>query len=260
MRYPYIGITDFETIRQVEQMIDVFDKAQEKYPSSISRKLMIGVMISYKTLNNISSRWSAIWVKKELIKFLFINNPSVYNTLHYADYKGNTNSEHLLRATEYGGENIQSLQLDMIWPSVEMLAEFKKERPEIDLILQVGKPAFKQINNDPAQLVRQLKRYESIIEFVLLDKSMGQGKAMNANELLIYFKAIIDSGINISLAGAGGLSPKNVKIAQPLFDYHKRMSVDAQTGLKTNYNLEEPTNWSMATEYIVELFKMLEEK
>lgn len=260
MRYPYIGITDFETPWQVQQMIDVFDKAQEKYPSSILRKLMIGVMISYKTLNNIESRWSDIWVKKELIKFLFIKHPSVYNTLHYADYEGNTNSKHLLKATEYGGENMQSLQLDMIWPSIEMLAEFKKERPEIDLILQVGKPAFKQINNDPAQLVQQLKRYESIIEFVLLDKSMGQGKAMNAFELVTYFKAISDSGLDMGLTGAGGLNPKNVKIAQPLFDYNKSMSVDAQTGLKTNHNLEEPTNWSMAAEYLVELFKMLEEK
>lgn len=260
MRYPYIGITDFETPEQVNQMIVVFDEAQEKYPSSILRKLMIGVMISYKTLNNIESRWSDIWVKKELIKFLFVKHTSVYNALHYADYEGDTNLKHLLRATEYGGENIQSLQLDMIWPSVEMLAEFKKERPAIELILQVGKPAFKKINDDPAWLVRKLKEYEGIIEFVLLDKSMGQGKAMNADELLIYFKAIVSSGLNMGLAGAGGLGPKTVRIAQPLFDYHKSMSVDAQTGLKTNHNLEEPTNWSMATNYLIELFKMLEEK
>jgi hypothetical protein len=259
MQNPYIGITDFETVEQVEQMLAVFEKAQQQFPDPILRKFMIGIMMSYKTQNDLPTKWSSVWISKEKISSLMIDHPLAYNCVHYADYTKETRAENLLRAAESGGSNMHALQLDMIWPSVEMIAEFKKEYPQTEVILQIGKPSFGQINDNPVQFVKKLEEYGNLLDFVLLDKSMGRGVGLNALELLPFIEAIVASQLDIGITVAGGLGPKTLHLLKPLAEYFPFLSIDAQGQLKPDANPEAFNDWSLASDYLTEAIRMFAE-
>jgi hypothetical protein len=55
MRIPYVGITDFTTFEQVKHMLTVFNKNLEQ---GQSRRLHVGVMMSYKTLHGMETKWT----------------------------------------------------------------------------------------------------------------------------------------------------------------------------------------------------------
>lgn len=260
MRHPYIGITDFETTQQVNNMLVVFNRAKEESLNPIKHKLMVGLMISYKTLNNIPSKWSSVWVPKENIKDIFIDHPLAYDALHYADYDGKTEAKHLVSAIKYGGENIHSLQLDMIWPSAQMLTELKNEYPKIEIVLQVNTPALKQIGDDPKKLIQRLEGYENIIDFVLLDKSMGRGKGMDASALLPFIEAIYNSGLSLDVAVAGGLGPRTLHLVESIVKKFPFISIDSQGQLRPTGNALDPIDWKMASEYLSKAVNMFSEK
>ncbi|EKE21778.1 MAG: hypothetical protein ACD_7C00126G0002 [uncultured bacterium] len=257
MRYPYVGITGFETIGQVNTMLDVFERSQKELLNPIKYKLMIGLMISYKTLNDIPSKWSSIWVPKENIKHLFIEHPLACNALHYADYDGKTETKHLVSAVGYGGRDIHALQLDMIWPSDEMLSELKKEYPKIDIVLQVSTPALAQVEDDPSRLIKRLEEYEGLIDFVLLDKSMGRGKRMDALGLIPFVDGIINSMLSLDITFAGGLGPDTLHLGQLLVNKYSGLSIDAQAQLTLTGNAMDPINWTRAAKYLYKALKML---
>src|SRR3989339_488879 len=58
----YIGITDFEDKSQVEAMLTVLREASW---GRFVRKLGVGVMMSYKTLNDLPSKFSCVFPRKK---------------------------------------------------------------------------------------------------------------------------------------------------------------------------------------------------
>ncbi len=121
MGVPYIGITDFINYEQVKRMLAVF-KANSTPKQN--RRLHIGVMMSYKTLHNIDSKWTEVFPQKEIIREIFCSSETM-NCLHYADYRGIDVSQSLLQAINFGGTGINALQLDMIWPDPSHIAHCK---------------------------------------------------------------------------------------------------------------------------------------
>ena len=116
MHIPYVGITDFTTIEQVKDMLAVWSTHR---PPGLNRhrskrRLHVGVMMSYKTLHGIESKWSKVFPHKETITDIF-GCDNVYNCLHYADYSHDDSKfwESLLQAIRYGGIGINAVQLDM---------------------------------------------------------------------------------------------------------------------------------------------------
>jgi hypothetical protein len=115
----YIGITDFTSRGQVQSMLDVF---KETFPLK-NIDLMIGTMMSYKTLNNLPSRWSNIFPTPNQFRDIYYSkNEMLLNTLHYADYDGLTQPEDLSNEIIIAGHRgafssptLDAVQLDMIW-------------------------------------------------------------------------------------------------------------------------------------------------
>ncbi|MEK7062803.1 MAG: hypothetical protein AAB946_02085, partial [Patescibacteria group bacterium] len=179
---PYIGITDFTDFSQVKEMLRVF---KVHCPRGSKRILHVGVMMSYKTLNDIPSKWTNVFPPKNSIKHIFGSNQA-YNCLHYADYDNNPELwRHLLHAISYGGIGINALQLDMVWPDPGEIANgVHASRKQIEVILQIGERALEEAGNDPQIVVARLEDYESVIDRVLLDKSMGRGLCMDAGGLV----------------------------------------------------------------------------
>lgn len=146
---PYIGITDFTTPEQVERMLKVF---RDNRPVGSKRRLHVGVMMSYKTLNDIDTKWAKAFPSKEVVRNIFhppeeidtINRPNDMNdwmfTLHYADYDNPNNLfQDLLKALGYAGSFVDALQLDMPWPDPAAVANAVdgSRNDSLEVILQV---------------------------------------------------------------------------------------------------------------------------
>ncbi len=257
MLTPYIGITDFTNFDQVLVMLRTLKTFK---PKEMQRRLHVGVMMSYKTLNDIPSKWSNVFPPKEKIADIFFSEDA-YNCLHYADYdRVDTDLiEALSKAIGYGGNHIDALQLDMMWPSPSKIVsaihqtEIKKE---IQIILQIGKQALEHVDNEPLFLVEKLKEYKGAIHRVLLDKSMGKGLGMDAQGLIPFVQAIKENFPELGIGVAGGLGPETMHLVEPLVKEFPDLSIDAQGRLRPSGNAMDPIDWNMAWKYLVEALKL----
>ena len=255
MLAPYIGIVDFATFKQVKNMLDIF---KSHLPRGSNRKLHVGLMMSYKTLNNIPSKWLGVFPPKETIADIF-SSDETYNCLHYADYDNNPDLwKSLAQAISYGGVGIQALQLDMIWPDPNQIANgVHASRKQIEVILQIGKNALAEVNDDPQAVVEKLRDYEGVIHRILLDKSMGRGIGMDANVLLPFARAIKESLPSLGLGAAGGLGPGTVDRIRPLLEETLDISFDAQGRLRPSGNALDPIDWNYAGNYLIESLNLV---
>lgn len=253
---PYIGITDFISFEQVTRMLEVFRKHRQV---DFKRLLHVGVMMSFKTLNNIETKWLGAFPSKETIADIFrSNDDDVYNCLHYADYDHGTKSTDLARALEYAGPLVNAIQLDMPWPDPGMVASgVYTSGEQIEVVLQVGKNAIEDADHDPMEVVRRLEAYEGIIHRVLLDKSMGRGLGMDAVGLIPFAQAIKKRFPDLGLVAAGGLGPDSINLVEPLVKEFPDLSIDAQGKLRPSGNALDPIDWVMAGTYLVNALKLL---
>lgn len=245
--FPYIGITDFTNIAQVLKMSHVF---RTHNPRGSERKLHVGVMMSRKTLRDMPTMWHNIFPPKERVAHIF-RSLLVYNCLHYADYEHSPNLwKDLADAIRFGGNRMNALQLDMIWPDP---AEVEKGVGcnNIEVILQIGKQAFERAKNTPQEIVRRLSSYDGVIHRVLLDKSMGKGIRMDANGLRPFILAIKESFPRLGITVAGGLGPDTLDLVEPLVREFPDLSIDAQGQLRPSANIQDPIDWGMAEAYLI---------
>jgi len=167
----------------------------------------------------------------------FIDDPDVFNTVHYADLYGPRKGQNLLSNLElvvkHGGENLHAIQVDVTWPNIAEMQEFKSKHPELMIILQLGKFAFAEAENNLQKVVEKLKEYGDSIDFALLDMSMGKGTAMKSEELLLPLLRLIKQEIpGLGLAVAGGLGPESMHLLEPIAEEFPGISFDAQGLLK----------------------------
>lgn len=252
---PYIGITDFTCFEQVERMHSVFERHRK--PNQ-NRRLHVGVMMSYKTLHGLPTKWINAFPLKETIASIFASDETM-NCLHYADYEGIAIYDSLTKALEFGGSGITALQLDMVWPDPEavgnaVLASGKK----LEVILQVNEQAMREVNDNPNAVVSKLFDYQGIIEHVLLDKSMGRGIGINAEKLLPYIYAAKESFPKMGITVAGGLGPDTIELLAPITERFSDVSIDAQGRLRPSKNALDPIDWSMAKNYLMKGLEFLD--
>jgi len=250
---PYIGICDFPTSIQALALSKMM--SAESNPLS-QRLLMVGVMISRKTLNGIPSKWTKVWPPKEQLRRIFVQHHRAFNCLHYADFDGEDVFLNLLRASTFGGPNLDALQLDMIWPDINALWDFRDTREDLKIVLQVNSRAMEQLDNDPERVALRIEEYSPAINYVLLDKSMGRGQGMDAQALLPYCRAIRACTPELGLAVAGGLGPDTLHLAEPVVDEFPDVSLDAQGQLRVNGSSLDPIDWGRAVIYLKRAVKM----
>lgn len=249
---PYIGITDFTSPDQVHRVLRV--PTDRVLDTKMDHILGVGVMMSHKTLRGLPTKWAAAFPPKESVADIFIDDWGVFNVLHYADYEDVTTPDDLREVIALGGPNLDAIQLDMIWPRVDLIrAGFgSHNRPKI--ILQVGAKAMDAKDCDPGRIVQSLWEYHlaNCLDYVLLDRSMGKGMGMNANLLLTLYRAIreVFSQKQLQVVVAGGLGPTTMSLLQPFREARVwDISIDAQGKLRPSGNALDPVDWTMAEEY-----------
>lgn len=255
---PFIGITDFTNAAEVQDMLAVF---QDAGGPEIDRVLQTGVMTSKKVLTDVPTKWSKAFPKKEDLRGIFLHHSRLLGTLHYADYEDAPELERDLdRALSYayhgaawqpGTWCMRAIQLDMIWPDPAKLLRFSEWNASLRVILQVGKEALSQVDDDVDKLLKRLEAYKRCVDDVLLDKSAGKGLGMDAEGLRPFVDAVLKRGPGMGVVVAGGLGPESLHLVEPLVREFPTISIDAQGKLRPSGDaLNERISWTMAERYL----------
>ena len=257
---PYIGITGFRSLEQVQAILENFNNAKSATKRNTSQRVLhVGVMTSYNTLHGNRSRFTEAFPKNEEIAGIF-GNSETFNCLHYADYNrvGNDLAVSLARAITLGGAGIHALQLDMVWPNpAEVATAIRTSNKNIEVILQVSESSMAFVENAPNNLILKLREYDGVIHRVLLDMSMGKGREMNCTILLPYARAIKSQLPHLGLVVAGGLGPNSMHLVEPITEEFPDVSVDAESQLRPSGKNVDPIDWALARNYLIQTFKRL---
>lgn len=258
MNNPYIGITGFTNADQVRLMLDTFQRNKRL---GSKRKLHVGVMMSFNTLHGLKSRYTESFPKSTAIRDIFPagSRDEVMNCLHYADHRHDPNLRYPLKnAIGFGGPNMNALQLDAVWPDPdEILEALNGYDRNIDIILQVGRHAFEKVGNEIPKLLNELACYSETVTHVLLDKSMGKGVPLDADELLPFLRAIRSELPEYQLVVAGGLGPDTLHLLQPIAEEFPDINIDAEGRLRTTGNNVDPIDLSLTGDYLARALELL---
>lgn len=230
---PYIGITGFTKPEEVEA-------AYQLLPIDPPRKLMVGVLASWKTLRGIplKPKWQAQFPDPKIIPALFPDDDRVLNLIHYGTEEGQESSllADLLRLEEFAGENLHGFQLNIPWPSTIELEDYAFYGHGTTLALQIGRKAMEMVGDDRDRLITMLERYIGLVDAILLDPSGGLGQPFDTERARTMLRAIADRGWDLGLGVAGGLGPNTLHLVEPLLAEFPHLSIDAQGRLRNEQN------------------------
>ena len=243
---PYIGITDIVTHEQGQVLVDVL---RDTFGPFWTPRLGVGVMMSYKTLNGLDTKWSKAFPKNEDIDSIWLTDPDAFNVLHYADYDGNPLLPNMEKAMAFAG-CCDAVQLDMIWPNPHDVLEFKMKYPDTAVIIQVNERALAHCSRDPNKAASYVAVYGGAVDVALLDMSMGTGKGLDGVLLESLVESLFEVCPSVSVAAAGGLGPDTLHLADSLFYKDPSLSLDAQSKLRPSGNALDPLDMDYCVRYL----------
>lgn len=246
---PYIGITGFMTQTEVRAVLGAMRKED-------SRKLMVGVLASQKTVQGKENKWPHRYPRAEDIAEIFTNHAAVLNLIHYNTKEPETLYDQLMAITERGGPCLHGFQLNLAWPDPKALIAYRARYPKKIIVLQIGSAAFTSVNNYPYLLAERIaQNYEckGLADYVLLDPSGGYGKPFDTATARRYLNALKARGIKCYFGVAGGLSPTTLTLVEPLVKEFPDLSIDAEGRLRdVNDTLDLP----VAIDYVLHALQM----
>lgn len=223
---PYIGITGFMESHEIETCLRVM-------PQDSKYRLMVGLLISNKTLRGITNKWPNRYPVIDRFKDLIIDHPLALNMVHFntKDYDMLLND--LDRIIELSQGRINGFQLNMVWPDPGALAFFKKAHPDKLIILQVGIKAMQVFENDPKDIANIIvSNYAPFIDYILIDPSCGLGLPLDTEKGLAYLKALLEKKVKVGLGIAGGLSADTLNLIEPIVSEIPNICIDAEGRLR----------------------------
>lgn len=231
---PYIGITGFTKPDEVAS-------ALQSFPNHPHRRLMIGVLATWKSLRGIpmKPRWQKQVPDPTAIPSLLSNDARAVNLVHFSTEEGQESTilADLCRIHELAGPFFQGFQLNLAWPEVRPLDEYRTAVGRVyRIVLQIGQRAVEVAGGTPSGIVGMLNRYIGQIDDVLLDPSGGLGKAFDTERARQFLSAIAEQGWNLGLGVAGGLGPDSLNLVEPLVAEFPNLSIDAQGLLRNPKN------------------------
>jgi len=234
---PYIGVTGFMSREEISEALSVF-------PFSVPRKLMVGILVSWKSLRGIplKKRWQKQFPSPRLVRDLFSDDQRVINLVHYSTEEGKEEFlvEDMLNIHNLVGKNLHGFQLNISWPEIQLLKECReRELTNTYIVLQISRKAVEMTGNTLQGVVDALSRYVELIDAVLLDPSGGRGQPFDTARAREFLTAITHQGWDISLGVAGGLGPDTLHLVEPLISEFPKLNIDAQGQLRdSEFNLD----------------------
>ncbi|OGC58182.1 hypothetical protein A3A70_00405 [candidate division WWE3 bacterium RIFCSPLOWO2_01_FULL_42_11] len=225
MRNPYVGITGFMSRAEVDAVLSEF-------PKTAARALMVGVLVSSKTLRGVPNKWPNRFPAVGNVAGIFPSHPQALNLIHYSTDDKASLHDQLVELVQLGGANLHGFQLNIAWPMPGAVRHFREAFPHLKLVLQVGWHAFEMVHHSPKLLAERVLYYGDSIDYVLLDPSGGLGKPLDVSKARGYLTALVTQMGFAQLAVAGGLGPDTLSLVEPLVKEFSELSIDAEGRLR----------------------------
>jgi len=225
---PYIGVTGFMSRAEVEEALVVT-------PQESKWRLMVGVLMSSKTLVGQTNRWPGRFPKREAVADIFVDNPRVLNLVHYSTDKPEALFAQLDEIVKIAGPNLDGFQINATWPSPSHFEDFYEVYPDKFLVLQIGRRAMEE-TWVKSKFVNRVSEYMPMIDAILLDPSGGIGMPLEARVVADYLREIPKSWIipgGLGVGVAGGLGPETLHLLDPLRGEFPELNIDAEGKLRT---------------------------
>lgn len=229
----YIGITGI--VSPAES-----DAIAQNVAVHSTRKIMIGVLVSSKTLRGQPNQWPNRYPRTGDIPGIFTDNPATFNVIHYNTNEPDTLADQIMAVRKMAGPNLHGLQLNIAWPDPDILALIVQQNPDQQIILQLGQEAFRMAEGLTGRVISKLKQeYSGLVDHVLLDLSAGYGRPLDTAWARQQLQELNGADLGVGLGVAGGLSPTSLHLVEPLIKDFTDLSIDAEARLRDeNDNLD----------------------
>ena len=227
MSNPYVGVTGFTSRLQVEMLLG-------KMPENSNRRLMVGVLLSHKTLQGVTNKWPNRYPQPDKIAEIFPSHPLAFNLIHYHTKESKTLFDQLRFIIEQGfaGPNCHGFQLNVAWPNPQELNRFRAIYLSKWIVLRVGERALEMVDYSPEKLADKVEKEYRTADYILLDQSGGFSKPLDKKRIERYLRELKARNLNVGLGTAGGLSPRTLGLVKALADEFPELSIDVESGLR----------------------------
>lgn len=257
-RPPYTGIAGFTTAEEVRSVAaDAYTISGFGTPRYGGRRLAIGVLVSWETLNGEAprrypERYPAVGKVRGILDAAaepyhhraewqgedegttFDLKSRCLRLIHYNSKEPNLLAQ-LDRLCEIAGPHLDGFQLNMAWPPEDDLESWMKDHPAMRLVLQVNAKMFSNVARKPQLLVDEIaKRYLPwCVTDILFDMSGGAGQKADLAEAGAVLETLYGAfGDQLGIGLAGGFDWQNVADLKPLFERWPDLSIDAEGRLR----------------------------
>lgn len=223
----YVGVTaptSLDEVRELQQMLD-----QVAWPQDV--RFMNGPLVSLKTLSRFPASNPAQYLPIDRIDELMPPDLRFFNVVHYNSSDPLLNMQ--LRKIMELIPGADGIQLNIAWPLIEELKAFQRDYPQVRLILQISRRALADADNSVRMLIRLLRMYEGVVDYVLYDPSGGEGIPFESDRARTLLEALVTSDLQFGWGVTGGLCADRVRVLTELLEIYPQLSWDAQSGLRS---------------------------
>lgn len=117
-----------------------------------------------------------------------------------------------------GEDNIDGIFLNVPWPSIRVLQDFREAHKNTLLFLKIGPEAYSMVNNNPSKLLNKLEGYEGLINRVVLNLCKYlEGGTFGPDVFWKLFGLLCEDN-RFELDISGKIGPDNLKTYQGLIN------------------------------------------
>lgn len=224
----YFGVAGTTTPDEVSQLVGFLDVLG--MPDHV--RFMNGPLVSFKTLNEKEPGNPRRYPPVSLLPSLLIDDPRVINIVHYNSRKPDLYSQ-LIKLIKIS-PLIHGVQLNIADPDLDDLIRFKREHPDVLVVLQLGLRVFSSCNNDVFELIRYVRHYEEVVDYALLDLSGGEGIPVDLSVADTYVREMSWQDTPVVTGVTGGLRSDTVLKLTGLLERDTSLCWDVESGVRTN--------------------------
>ena len=208
----YIGITGVSSIGEVREVKNIVDQLKRASLLPPDKKVMLGYLVSHKTLNSMPTENRRYPLFKDLPEMLEAAGDNIFTMIHYNSRELDTLTEQVSKIFDfkdiYAKDLCKAFQLNMAWPDPKAIENIKSSYPEIMFVLSLTKDAIS--GNTPAQILEKTEQYHGLADYILIDSSGGQGKPFDIDQSADIYRALRNHFKTEKIVFAGGFGSDNI--------------------------------------------------
>lgn len=233
---PYIGVTGFMSLEDVAACDRAFCGTARRYPEAKNLNLMVGILVSSKTLVGGTNRFPGRYPPIDRIPGIIsmAHHGHLLHTIHYNTDDQTTIDEQIDQVISIAPLSIDAIQLNVRWVSPVKMQRVRRKYPNLRIVLQIGAGALADVD-EPGEIFlgEALRLYDGLADDFLVDPSGGKGEPV---DVWRAFACIADGEIPCDMRPgiAGGFCAENVyKIKGLIRRLRKPVNIDAEGRLRT---------------------------